>query len=623
MCGILGIINDSTPVSRRDFACHLDTLANRGPDGTGAVFRRGDTVAIGHTRLAIIDLSEAGHQPMCNEDDSVVLSCNGEIYNYVELRRQLTAMGHAFRSHSDSEVVLHGYEQWGDAVVHRLNGMFAFALWDANRERLLVARDPVGIKPLYYAHTADGLCFASEARTILQIDDTKRACDEFALAQYLAHRYVPSPRSGFKGIAKLAPGHTLVYSNSKTSIERFWRLGYSPSVSNEAEAVELMAEKISAAVTRQLVSDVNVGVFLSGGIDSSGVAAFAASRASEAPPAFTLGFVEHTHDERPYAERMSQHLSVPHHVEVMSADRFIGALGRFADIYDEPFFDYSGIFVNVLARRARDVNVPVILSGDGGDEVFAGYRWYDDPYGQREGSRLARLKRKFKIAASRQPLDVYFGRVGIMGDADRDATLSRANVYRHMDLLDDLYSPDAPIVSALQMVDFHTFLPDDILAKVDRASMACGVEVRVPLLDVEVVTAAFSIESSVIMRQGERKSLLKKVFSGRVPPEILSARKKGFGAPLVTWMSQGLAGIAAGLLPDGVLVNSCGLSRRGVLHTLRDANAEHVWLLLAAELWARRWLEGHSSDMIDHDIAAIRGKGASAMTRLQLCQQES
>jgi asparagine synthase (glutamine-hydrolysing) len=464
----------------------LETLASRGPDGAGTRFLADDALALGHQRLAIIDLSPAGAQPMCNEDGSIWLTFNGEIYNYRDLQKQLLAAGHRFRSDADSEVILHAYEEWGDDCIRELRGIFAFGIWDDRRRRLFLARDPLGVKPLYYWRSAAALVFASQPRAILAHPRFRADIDRGAFQNYLAYRYVPDDQAIFQGVKKLPAGHRLAFDAASLHIDCYWRPEYRPRVTRQDEAVELLREKLSRAVRAQMVSDVPLGVFLSGGVDSSTVAAIAAS-AQDAPlPTFTLGFDAPESDERPYARAANQAIGSTGSEDAMSFDQAVERIPRFVGIYDEPFFDHSGLPTHEVSRLARRNGVKVVLAGDGADELFAGYRWYDDF----PGISSAGWKRLL-LGAPADPVAALFSRTGFL-DAQRQRALLRdARHFDHLAIYRKFFRADVPLITALQLLDLRLFLVDDVLTKVDHASMACGVEVRVPFLDLEVVEAAF------------------------------------------------------------------------------------------------------------------------------------
>jgi asparagine synthase (glutamine-hydrolysing) len=466
--------------------------------------------------------------------------------------------------------------------VSRLRGIFAFAIWDDRRERLLLARDHLGVKPLYYWAHADGIVFGSQPRAILAHPRFRRELDREAFAHFLALRYVPGDLAIFAGMHKLPAAHRLVCERSAVRRERYWQVKYQPLVRDPREATRLVQAKLDEAVRRQLVSDVPVGVFLSGGIDSSITAALATRALDRALPSFTMGFDDAGSDERHFARAASAAIGTHHHEDVLSLERAVALLPDFVALHDEPFFDHSSLPTLAVSRLARAHGVPVILSGDGADELFAGYRWYTEPDARPLWRRLVDRDLLAGHLRSTSPLGAH--RVpDLLRDVPRDFDALR--VFRRFD------DPSAPRVTRLQLVDLQTFCVDDVLVKVDHASMACGVEVRVPFLDLELVEAAFSIDGATLYAQGERKALLKRAAASWLPAEILSERKKGFSAPIDTWLRRDLLARTAPLLRDGVLVSRGVFDRDVVASVLAGSNTPEIWLLVTAELWARHWLE--------------------------------
>ncbi len=587
MCGILGQYDRRKPIDPDGFGRMLATLAARGPDGEGTRLLEDGRVALGHRRLAIIDLTEAGAQPIANEDESVWLSFNGEIYNFRELRAELEQRGHCFRSQGDSEVIVHAYEEWGDACVGHLRGIFAFGLWDARRRRLLLARDRLGVKPLYYWSYGGGLVFASQPRAILAHPDFRPQVDLWAFQHYLAYRYVPHDLSIYSGMAKLPAAHVLVADEGGVAVSRYWELGYEPRIRNAGEARELIRHRLASAVRSQLVADVPIGLFLSGGIDSSTLGALANAESSEKLTSFTIGFGEEEFDERPYARRSAEYIGSEIHEELLSLEQAVALLPDFVETYDEPFFDHSGLPMLAVSRLARRGDRKVVLSGDGADELFAGYRWYEDVPDASSASLAQLLLRR----DTRDPLEVHFERIGLLEGSRQAGLLVDAPGFDELEHWRGLLRDDVPAVTALQLLDLQSFLVDDVLLKVDHASMACGVEVRVPFLDHELVESAFRIDAGLVFEGGERKAMLKRAARAWLPSDILTARKKGFSAPLGAWMRSGLRNLATDLLPDGCLVGRRIFCADVVRAFAAEARPKEVWLLLAAELWARRWLE--------------------------------
>jgi asparagine synthase (glutamine-hydrolysing) len=620
MCGILGQVSRDKPVLEAGFCRRLSTLNHRGPDDHGVVLLRDGRVALGHRRLSIIDLSKAGRQPMANEDATVWLTFNGEIYNFSELREALQRVGHIFRSHADSEVILHGYEEWGDECVPRLRGIFAFGVWDDRRERLLLARDQVGVKPLYYVAGGEGIGFASQARALLPENAAERKVNPEAFRDYLAYGYVPFDRAVYDGMRKLPAGHCLAWERGMLQVRRYWQLECESCIASEEEAVPLVRAALRRAVARQCVSDVPVGVFLSGGVDSSLVTALLREVTRDSLQSFTIGFHEPESDERPFARVIADACRTMHHERVLEAEAAQSMFADFADLYDEPFSDSSGIPTLLVSRLAREHGIKVILAGDGGDELFGGYLWYDRIHqlaANRSPSGICSpWWRRLLFSGVSQPhfdrdlAATYLGCIGISSPAWTDSVLgpaARATAsYDPLWLMTRFCRTDWPAVLMGRYADIHTYLVDDILTKVDRASMACGVEVRVPLLDLDLVELAFRVRSDVIYGCGDRKRVLKAAAIGVVPTPILSARKKGFGIPKSRWRDVFRADVHA-LVPGGSLEGRGLLAEEAGRRLNGEDDPTRLWMILAAELWARRWLEGQSVPELRDLLAKQKG----------------
>lgn len=584
MCGILGELRFDGCVDPADFSRMLSELESRGPDAAGTRRFKDGRVMLGHRRLSIIDLSDAATQPMTNEDGTIWLVFNGEIYNYKSLRQTLAAAGHTFRTRSDSEVIIHAYEQWRERCVDHLRGMFAFAIWDGIREQLFLARDHLGIKPLYYWRTDDRLVFASQPRAIIRHSQFSRRINVDALQNFLAYRYVPGELSIFSGVKKLAAGHYVIADPQTFVSRRYWSVSYRPAVRDLEEATDLVYQGIERAVARQLVSDVPIGIWLSGGIDSSSIGAIAASR-MDALPCFTIGFEEKAFDERRFAHLAARAVGLEVREHTLTMDGMVELLPDIVDTYDEPFFDHSAVPTCAISRLTKENDIKVILSGDGGDELFAGYTWYDQ-LSSRHGL-LSSLVRKWNL-----PLRRIFQLVGYLDSKFQKRLVNSHTGFNHLALLKKHFDPDVPIVTAMQIIDINCFLVDDILTKVDRASMACGVEVRVPLLDLDLVESAFTIDHEILYRHGERKFLMKRAMSRLLSRDVLTARKKGFSIPLEIWMRRGIGRLAEQLLTEGFLVGEGVLRHEGVRQILGSNRWDWKWLLLTSEMWARQWIAG-------------------------------
>ena len=627
MCGIAGVwsgdtLGDRTATARR-LEAMVATIGHRGPDDSGVWTDA--HVGLGHARLSVIDLSPAASQPMSDGDGAVHIVFNGEIYNFPALRDELLALGHRFRSHSDTEVIVEGYRRWGDGVLDRLHGMFAFALWDAPRRRLMLARDRIGKKPLYYRHADGMLLFGSEIKAILAWPGVPRIPDLEAIDQYLTFQYVPAPRTAFDGIRKLPPAHAMtVEADGAMRIRRYWSLP-EPAAARPRPAVEIREELVARfdeAVRLRLVSDVPLGAFLSGGIDSASVVA-AMARASDRPVrTFTIGFDEAAYDERRYARLVAERYGTEHHEDVVRPDA-VAILPRLVWHYGEPFADSSAIptfYLSEITRRS----VTVALNGDGGDESFLGYSRYA---GARLGAWLdvlpAPLRRLLGAVGSRLPeagaarslsylrrflveLDLggpqrygnwiaYFTdshKRGLYGEALQDRLAAPC-----LSLLDPWFAGDAPIQARAAFADIHTYLPDDLLVKVDVATMAHGLEGRSPFLDHTLMEYAATIPAAAKMRRLTTKALLKSAMAERLPAPLLSRPKMGFGVPIDRWLREDLREMVHDTLLSGT-ARARGLFRDDAVRTMIDEHTagrrnhhSRLWALLFLEMWYRMWID--------------------------------
>ncbi len=618
MCGIVGILDPISGVSpaRADLQRMNDALVHRGPDGDGLFLDPG--IGLGHRRLAIIDVGK-GHQPLFNENGSVVVVFNGEIYNYRELTRELTALGHVFATDSDTEVLVHGWEEWGPACVERLQGMFAFALWDRRQQTLFLARDRVGIKPLHYARLPSGkLLFGSELKALLTHPEMTRDLDPCAVEDYFAFGFIPDPRTLLRDARKLPPGHTLLLGpDGHGEPQRYWDLRFSDDgPRDETAAIDMLQGRLDASVGAHMVSDVPLGAFLSGGVDSSSVVAAMARHSEQPVHTCSIRFGDPAFDESPHAQQVANLIGTHHRVESVDIDD-LDLIDRLPALYDEPFADSSALPTTRLCEIARR-SVTVALSGDGGDEAFAGYGWYAG-HAARE-----RLRRRLPKAL-RGPV---FGSIAtVLGEVDGPGRRARwarswqrvadgghagyaaSTMITTASQRNALYSPalkrelagyradtvvadharradtDDPLALA-QFIDFQLYLPGDILTKVDRASMAHSLEVRVPLLDHKLLEWAATLPASLKLHRGEGKYLLKKAAERRLPNEILYRRKMGFSIPLADWFRGPLRPRAEAMAESDVLLES-GLIRAESVSELVRAHmagqADHstcLWALL-------------------------------------------
>ncbi|HEX4207419.1 MAG TPA: asparagine synthase (glutamine-hydrolyzing) [Ktedonobacteraceae bacterium] len=616
MCGIVGCIDAEHSQEQAaqliESMCHV--IRHRGPDDQGTWV--GDGVALGMRRLAIIDLT-GGHQPIFNEDHSILVVCNGEIYNYRELKQQLQEKGHHFRTHSDSEAIIHAYEEYGDDCPQHLRGMFAFALWDRKHQRLLLARDRFGKKPLNYYWDGRRLIFGSEIKSILEAG-IPRKVNHKALDEYLVYRYVPAPNTLFEQVMKLPAAHTLVYEQGTIRIQRYWDVSFAPTCcDDEASAIAHIRELIKDAVRVRLMSEVPLGAFLSGGIDSSVVVGMMSQMLSQPVKTFSIGFAEDDYSELPYARKVAEHFGTEHHEFFVKPD-LISVLPQLVWDYDEPFGDSSIIPTYYVCKLARE-HVTVVLTGDGGDEIFAGYQHYlrelalsRVPWIARQllgaGSRLMpdgmRGKRRLRNINNGLPMRYvqgtmifpvgtrawmyqpdYFARV-----RDHDPYARQADQFTAVSHLD--------IVSQMQHVDAHNYLIDDIMVKVDKASMFNSLETRAPLLDQHLVAYIASLQPELRMRNHTLKYLLKRVGAELLPPEILMRKKQGFSIPMEHWFRKDLAGYAHDIL------ESLRAQQRGIINpafvqhilaahqsTKMVNHSSAIWSLLCLELWFQTYMD--------------------------------
>lgn len=631
MCGITGWANlDShkPPLDGGQELLHAmcERMIHRGPDSEGLLVSSG--VALGMRRLAIIDLV-TGEQPAFNEDKSIAVVLNGEIYNYRELRADLEKRGHSFRSASDTEVLPHLYEEYGDGMVRELNGMFAFALWDYRRRRLLIARDRFGEKPLYWGVFDNTLLFASEPKVLLAHPAVKPGLNLQALRQYLSFDYVPAPLSIYEGINKLPAAHKLVLEDGRVDVSCYWKLNYETTtpVPTENEAAEHLQELLADAVRMRLVSDVPLGVLLSGGVDSSSIAALAVRASSEAVKTFSISFAEASFDESAYARGVAKFLGTDHHEERLSANLAANLVGEIGSWMDEPFSDPSLVPTYLLSRFTRK-HVTVALGGDGGDELFAGYpmyvghRWAEVykrvPRAVRAGVierfiRLLPVKTKnlsFDYKALRFITGVKYDEVarhhiwfGSFTPEEQDMLLTPealaatdGDIYRQArEMMDDCSEGD--LIKRMQSLDTRLYLAEDILTKVDRASMAVSLEVRAPFLDPRVAEFAASLPSNYKLRRHKTKYILKKAVDELLPRFVTRRGKKGFGVPVAEWLKVKLRPLARDLLsPERV--RRAGVFNPEFVSRLQDEHergvANHrklLWTLLMFELWHESFVE--------------------------------
>ena len=633
MCGITGLFRHTAtarsargPIGPRQLDRMRDSLTHRGPDDAGSFISPSGTLGLAMRRLAVI-APENGHQPIFNEDGRLALVCNGEIYNYRELRAGLVAKGHHFRTASDAEVIVHLYEEYGSGFVPRLRGMFAFALWDSANERLLLARDRIGIKPLYVANVDGTLYFGSELKALLLSGELPRQLNHQALHYYLSLNYLPAPFTLFDGIEQLEPGELVICEPGQLTRQSYWELRYDTVLDwSEARWIREMRDKLSECVSGHLVADVPFGAFLSGGVDSAAVVGLMSRMLREPTQTFTIGFAEGSYSEASQARRLATHFGCIHR-ETQVRPAVVDLLDRLIWHADDPLADSSMLPVFLLAKHARE-HVTMVLTGDGGDEVFAGYETYTAHFVRELYRRVPRWLRQNVVRRLVAALPVSLTKVsfdykakrfveGAELDAEEAHFWWRA-IFSEAEKL-DLYTPEHRGQAALEpaaalfrrsfaasatddplarmlYVDTRLYLPADMLVKVDRMTMAHGLEARVPLLDHELVELAARAPSRLKLRGQRKKHLLKEAVRHLVPKATLQRKKAGFNVPVNVWLSGELATFAAQTLAPERL-NAAGVFRPEAVGRFLDEHRRRIrdhsyrlWGLLCFQLWHERFL---------------------------------
>jgi len=610
MCGIVGILSTNEKVDLDTVKKMRDRMTHRGPDDEGVYLSKDGLVALGHRRLSIIDLSSRGKQPMRNEDGTIWVVYNGEIYNFQSLRQELEELGHVFQSDTDTEVIVHAYEAWGEDCITRFGGMFAFAVWDEKRKIMLLARDRLGIKPLFYYWDGNVFIFSSEIKGILPYSKVNRAIDTTALFDYFTYLYIPPPKTIYSHIRKIREGHILKYENDSLEEHKYWDINFEErNRLTEAQTEELLLEKLKKAVQSYMVSDVPVGVLLSGGFDSSTVTSLASPHSREKLYTCTVGFDVTEHSETGYARIIADCFGTEHHESTVAIESLQENLSHVVWMYDEPYADSSAIPTHEVCRIARQ-HVKVALSGDGGDEVFTGYPRYPTWLRREPWVDFPPLIKKFlfkplsilwpenkkgyhflRDIASDDPLEPFAHLVQIFNPEEKRLYLD-PGITRNLNEYDDywyfrqFWNQDIDPLTRAQYLDLKTYLPSDILTKVDRASMAVSLEVRPPLLDHELIEFVFKLPSTLRFKNGEKKYLLRKTMRNILPSEILERGKKGFSLPWESWSGKTRPWVEQFLLEGESL-------KQGILNgnVLRDnlpaLSGNRLWTFIMLEQWLR------------------------------------
>ena len=622
MCGIAGYVGEG---GRGDLEKMVDAIKHRGPDDKG-IFLVGD-VGLAHARLSVIDLSERGHQPMFNEDKTIGIVFNGEIYNFKELRNELIKLGYKFKSDTDTEVIIYLYEEFGESCFERLNGMFAIGLYDFKQKKLILARDRMGEKPLYWSFFGGTLMFASELRAIMEHRIFKKELNLDALNKYLTYEYVPTPHSIFKNVYKLEPANYLVYQNKEIKKIKFWEIEFNNSDISFDEAITQLDKKINESVKLRMVSDVPFGVFLSGGLDSSTIAYYAQKNSSRKIKTFSVNFEEKSFDESKYAKKVSDILGTEHYDQLLTAKNLIETLSTI-DLIDEPIGDASIIPTYLLSKHARNY-VTVALGGDGGDELFAGYPTFQADVLAGIYEKIPTLIKKIfleKIIHKIPETDNNFSLgfrlktfvKGLGGDknyrhhrwlgsftAEEKEKLFKREIWNEIDAKKDFEEIDYYLKN-IKAEDhrnktlglyMRTYLMDEVLVKVDRASMKNSLEIRSPFLDPNLVELANSLPFSFKLKGFTTKYILKKLMEDKLPGSIVYRKKKGFGIPLSRWLRNELKEFCDGLLSEEKIKNQ-GLFNYDYIARLKQEhfdenknNRKKLWTLMAFMIWYEKYMK--------------------------------
>ncbi len=627
MCGLAGYVGQG---SQEILKRMTTSISYRGPDDEG--FYYNNKVGLGHRRLSIIDLAGGG-QPISNEKGKIQVIFNGEIYNYQELKQELADNGHQFKTNSDTEVIVHSYEKWGDDCFKRFNGMFAIALWDEDQEKLILARDRLGKKPLYYTLRNNVFVFASELKAITLHPAVKKELDFNSLNKYLTYEYVPAPWTIFKNIFKLEPGHYLVYSlkDKNYQIEKFWDISFKPNsqYTNETGCLEGLENHLNQAVKCRLMADVPLGILLSGGIDSSTVAYYAQKNSIKKIRTFFISFTDKTYDESQYSEQVAKFLGTEHYSQVLKPEQALELIPEIYRLLDEPMADPSLIPTYLLSKITRQ-QVTVALGGDGGDELFAGYdpqiahkivKYYEFlPEFLRRSINKTLIQAVSLLKVSYSNLSFDFRLKKLLAGLDYPVhlrhqvwlgafpptarenlfTAEAKNNFEANRLFEDLEKhwarfPEESTENKLLYLDFKQYLQDDILTKVDRASMYNSLEVRAPFLDYQLVDFVCSLPFEYKFRNWERKYLLKKLMVDKLPKEVIYRKKKGFGIPLAKWINKELKEATLELL------NKSSIERQGIFDHVyiqglldehfngRRDNKKLLWALMVFQMWYQNY----------------------------------
>ena len=588
MCGITGCITYESNVSRTILKKMRDTLSHRGPDGAGLYISSDKNIGLAHRRLSIIEISEKAHQPMCSKDQNIWITYNGEIYNFKEIKAQLIKKGYSFRSESDTEVLIYAYQEYGMEMLNKLNGMFAFAIYDKLKNRLILARDRFGIKPLYYGFINNKtFLFASELKAIVQHPEFKKEISFGALGDFFKYRYIPAPRSIWNNVNKLAHGHYAILDipEFELNIQQYYSL---PEILREKtkSSLEEVDFFLNDAIKKTLVSDVEVGSFLSGGLDSSTISAIA----KETQPSlktFSIGFKPEKYSELSYSKSVASFLKIKHLTKTIDQvdHQFIKQLAYY---YDEPHADSSNIPTYLLSELTSK-HLKVSLSGDGGDEVFSGYNWYTQYLNKYEADSASNIIPNFETYYNKLLLNRFND--NLFEKCFTPEVYSKIQK-ENVNLFEQYICNDFKSVRAIQYIDMNTFMIDCVLTKVDRASMANSLETRIPLLDYRLVESVFSLPEDIFYSDSINKPILKKIMSGKIPDEVLTRDKKGFSAPVHNWQIQNHI---KKHLPHSLLIQDNIINKTFITDLINNKfpnSSGMIWMIYIFDLWYQQWFKG-------------------------------
>ncbi|MDD2635768.1 MAG: asparagine synthase (glutamine-hydrolyzing) [Bacteroidales bacterium] len=592
MCGITGWWSKNTPIDRELFNRMRDCLTHRGPDGCGSYFSKNHNIALGHRRLSFLDLTDTGTQPISNENKTIWATVNGEIYNYVELRDELVQRNHIFSSQTDSEVIIHAYEEWGMDMVSKLEGMFAFALWDEEKQLLYLARDKFGIKPLYYYVDNNQIIFASEIKAIIENKDIKREIDISSLCDYFTYRYIPSPKSIFKNIFKLETSNYIsVDSDFKITKKEYYKFKFDNKEYSQKKLVKEIDNLLRKSVERHMQSEVPIGSFLSGGYDSSALVKYM-SEFDKNANTFSIGFKDWDKSEHQFAEIVSRIYDTKHKSEILDGTS-LEILNDLMYFYDEPIADISIIPTYLISKIAAKQN-KAVLSGEGADEIFAGYTWHQDLLWEM-GKKYLKKAKKWAWDIPENKFDVEsYAKAMSMGNFDTKELKTLLNPEIHDKIPIDsnwyykkFHNENIPSPKRFQYMDIKCFMGELVLTKVDRASMANSLEVRVPFLNTEICEKVLNLDPKVYFDKKSQKVILKKILKKDLPKSILSRKKQGFVGPDVyykdfNWYKTNLE--------NSLLVKHKIINKSAIEKYLNEEDHWRLWKIAVLEKWYKQWM---------------------------------